>query len=174
MPVPIAVMSSGRAKHPVPWHWRRDYTPIVVGGLSEELNPNRTPSHNPSRCSFPPLQKSAAELRCEDMIQAHHAELKRHREAEASLREKAEEHQKTCKRIRSEREELKCQNKRLREQLAAAKARPPAKAAPTARPSGDARKRLLALIRQTHPDKESKALDRTKITQGLNDVLELL
>jgi len=174
MRTPTAAMSSP-ATHPQPWYWNRDHVEIVVGGMGDSP-PSNTPSHNPPRCSFPPLRKSAAELRCNDMVRVHNAEVKRNRDCEAALRDRVGEHQKTCKRLRSEREQLRDQNKRLREQLA--KARPSPNQVPPARPAsapaGNARKQLLELIRQTHPDKASKALDRTKITQGLTDVLEML
>lgn len=143
---------------------------IAVGGMSEPRQQTKRHSNN----SFAPLRKSAAEMRCDDMLRVHNAEVRRNRDAEAALRQDAERHQSTSKRLRGEREQLKNVNKRLREQLVGAREATVPAQPTTTTPTGAARKRLLDLIRQAHPDKVSTTLDRTKLTQGLNEVLELL
>ena len=154
-------------------YWNPKHVPVQIAICSSDHDRSRfavrTTTKKLNNCSFPPLKRSAAEMRCDDMIRAHHAEVRRNSNTEGSLRRQVEDHERATKRLRSEREQLQVTNKRLVEQLADAKRAPPPEAV-----QSTARKRLLDLIRRVHPDKVSATLDRTKLTQGLTEVLELL
>ena len=159
------------------WYWDPNRTVIAIGSSSPNRPPHLTPG-GPGKSSFPPVKKSAAELRCQDMIKVHDAEVRRNRKAEASLRKQAEEHDRASKRLRAERDKLRAEcdrlgtsNKRLTEQLRATQARTAAQAG-TEAPGNKLRKRVLDLIRRTHPDRSARPLDRTQLTQKLNDLLE--
>lgn len=146
------------------WYWDPHHVQIAVGRA-----PNHCARpHKASRCGFKPVQKSPAELRCDDMIRVHNAEVKRNREVEAHLQEKLDTGARVLKRVRAERAQLQEANERLAAQLRQAQG--------TAPPApGAARKRVLELIRSVHPDKgDNHALNRTQLTQQLNDLLPLL
>ena len=150
------------------WYWNPNHTQIVVGGAWEPPDPN----HRRANCSFKPIQKSAAEMRCDDMIKVHNAEVKRNRDAEARLQQKLEDGSRVLKRLRSERAQLQHTNKSLVNELKEARRQPPPKPPP---PQGAARKMVLELIRVTHPDKgNAHTMNRTRMTQQLNDLLELV
>jgi len=157
------------------WYWDPNHTQIVIGGSWKPPDPNRKGSN----CSFNPVQKSAAELRCADMIKVHNAEVKRNRDTEAHMQQKLEDGARVLKRLRSERAQLQDSNKRLIEQLKEARRQPPPPPPPRPAapppPPGAARKQVLELIRMSHPDKgNAHVLNRTQLTQRLNDLLELL
>lgn len=145
------------------WYWDPNYVEVAVAGL-----PDYSPPRKRAANSFSAPVKSAAELRCDDMIRVHNAEVKRNHEVESGLRQQVAKQEHACKRLRAQRDRLLNYNKMLLKMVAAARGQ--AATASASAPT-DLRKDVLDLIRRVHPDKSSKPLDRTKLTQKLNDLL---